>query len=99
MDIHSTTFLIEYQYRINPTAPDAAIINIGLSLNFRSKIRETANVAIATILIALKSYVGVPIKATIIIVTPADAISPTELDSNPFKIFDILSMCLYFLKK
>lgn len=40
----------------------------------------------------------VPRKAIRIIVDAADAISPTELDRNPFNILEILSISLCFLK-
>ena len=47
----------------------------------------------------LTSKDDVPKNAIRIIVDAADAMSPTELERRPFRIFDILSVSLCFLKK
>lgn len=77
------------------------MISIGFVLYFLNKNKEIINIIIAVMFIftALKLNDRVPINAIIIIVDAADAIRPTELDRNPFNMFEMLSMSLCFLKK
>lgn len=80
--------------------PVNTIIYIGFILNFLSPNKDIINIMTAVMfkLIVLIFINGEPKKAIKRIVDAEDAISPTEEERSPFKIFKILFESLYLLK-
>lgn len=81
--------------------PVIAIMDKGLALYLYNKRRETLKIRIAEKFIVDRSVInlGDPQNAIKTMLKAEEAINPIDVARRPFKILEILSMFLYFLKK